>query len=78
MGERFQLCARALDTAPHRQGWLRFEACTYGADGVGGIAFRLSFSTSTCSSSSSFTVQRSEFFSETENRKTKLKPEAAA
>ena len=39
MGERYQLCARAIDTQPHRQGWLRFEACTYGAHGVDGIAF---------------------------------------
>ena len=39
MGERCQLCARALDSTPHKQAWLRFEACTHGADGVAGIAF---------------------------------------
>ena len=39
MGERYQLCAKEIDTFPHRLGWLRFEACTYGADGVAGIAF---------------------------------------
>jgi len=38
IGDRYQLCARSLDSTPHFDKWLAFESCVNGVDGIGGVA----------------------------------------